>query len=329
MNRFAASVDAHATSPPIHGNATIPDFRPRFFRFLLTTRYNPFVFIRLLCLVVVMLTAASAQALTGQAADWNRPYEPFHIIANIYYVGPSGLSAHLITTPEGHILIDSGYEQTVPLIRESVTRLGFRFEDVKILLSSHAHSDHVAGHRAVQRQTGARIMAMAGDAEVIEGGGKGDFRWEGISSWPPATVDRVLRDGDTVTLGGVTVTAHLNPGHSKGCTTWTMDITENGRDLQVVFVGGVSINDGVRLVGNPKFPEIADAYARTFRHLKSLRGDVFLSQHAEQHNMHEKRERMKAGAKTNPFIDPQGYRRFVEEYERRYLDQLARERAAR
>ncbi len=295
---------------------------------LADARYNPVVFFRLLCLIAAALTTASAQ-LTGQAAEWNRPYEPFRIVANIYYVGPSGLSAHLITTPQGHILIDSGYEQTVPLIRESVTRLGFRFEDIKILISSHAHSDHVAGHRAVQRRTGARIMAMAGDAEIIEGGGKGDFRGEGMSSWPPAKVDRVLRDRDTVTLGGSTLTAHHNPGHTKGCTTWTMNVTENGRDLQVVFVGGVSINDGVRLVEYANFPDIARAYAQTFQQLKSLRGDVFLSQHAEQHGMHEKRERMKAGAKLNPFIDPQGYRQFVGEYERRYLDQLAAEKAAR
>ena len=297
----------------------------------LVARYNLNVLLRPLLLAAALVTACTAAPaqLTGQAAEWNRPYEPFHIVANIYYVGPSGLSAHLITTPEGHILIDSGYEQTVPLIRESVTRLGFRFKDIKILLSSHAHSDHVAGHSAVKHQTGARIMAMAGDAEIIEGGGKGDFRGEGMSFWPPAKVDRVLRDGDTVTLGGSTLTAHHNPGHTKGCTTWTMNVTEDGRDLQVVFVGGVSINDGVRLVGNPKFPEIADAYTQTFRHLKSLRGDVFLSQHAEQHGMHEKRERMKAGAKSNPFIDPEGYRLFVEEYERRYLDQLAGEMAAR
>lgn len=262
-------------------------------------------------IVFLMLLAAQTAA-----DDWNRPMEPFRLIGNIYYVGPQGLSSYLITTPEGHILIDSGFERTVPLIRESVRKMGFRFQDIKILLSSHAHSDHVAGHALVKEFSGARVMASQADAAVISAGGAGR----------PVPVDRILQDGDTVKLGGVTMTAHLTPGHTQGCTTWTMTVEESGRKHDVVFVGGYSINTGVRLVHNAGYPEIADDYARTFRVLKSLSCDVFLAQHGDMFGLEEKARKLRAGAKPNPFIDPDGYRKAVEAAERTYREQLRRER---
>jgi metallo-beta-lactamase class B len=279
------------------------------------------------CLLLLTPVALAAQSI--DFAQWNKPVEPVRIAGNIHYVGTAGISSFLITTPDGHILLDSGTEETVGRIHASVEKLGFRFSDVKILLSSHAHIDHVGGHALVKELTGARIMAMAGDAEVIEGGGKGDFRWEGEFSWKPVKVDRVLNDGDTVTLGAVSLKAHLTPGHTRGCTTWTMRTTEDGRTLDVVFVGGVSINPGVRVAGMPKFPDIAEAYRRTFRVLKELACDVYLAQHPFQFGFEEKAKRAREGARPNPFIDPNGYSAAVAAAERLFEQTLARERTAK
>jgi metallo-beta-lactamase class B len=254
--------------------------------------------------------------------DMNQRVEPAHIIGNIYYVGTNAVSSFLIVTPDGHVLIDSGFNQSVPLIRDSVAKLGFRFEDVRILLSTHAHFDHVAGHALIQRQTGAQIMASRLDAEIIARGG--DELWEG---WAGSKVNRIVNDNDVVHLGGVELTAHLTPGHTEGCTTWTMTTTEAGRQYRVVFVGGYGINPGVRLVGNSAYPRIADDYARTFRVLKGLTADVFLAQHPDLFRFEEKLRRRREGAQANPFIDPDGYREAVKAGEDAYLAQLRRERA--
>lgn len=253
--------------------------------------------------------------------DMNQPAEPVHIIGNIYYVGTNGVSSFLITTPEGHILLDSAFNQSVPMIRDSVARLGFRFEDIRILLSSHAHFDHVAGHALVQQQTGAQIVASRKDAEVIARGG--EELWHG---WQASRVDRIIADNDVVRLGDVELQAHLTPGHTEGCTTWTMETMDGGQPYRVVFVGGYSINPGVKLVGNADYPHIAADYAQTFGVLKRLEPDVFLAQHPDIFGLEEKRSRLRAGATPNPFIDPEGYRKAVQEGEAAYLDQLRRER---
>jgi metallo-beta-lactamase class B len=256
--------------------------------------------------------------------EMNQPIEPGHIIGNIYYVGTNGVSSFLVVTPNGHILLDSGFNQSVPLIRNSVGTLGFRFEDIRILLSTHAHFDHVAGHALIQEQTGAQIMASERDAEVIARGG--DDLWEG---WRGSRVDRVIRHGDHVRLGGTDLTAHLTPGHTAGCTTWTMDTVEAGRKYGVVFVGGYGINPGVRLVGNTEYPNIAEDYARTFRVLNAIRPDVFLAQHPEIFAYEDKRRRRRTGSQPSPFIDPAGYRERVREGEKAYQDQLRRERSGK
>jgi metallo-beta-lactamase class B len=277
-----------------------------------------------LCGAIAWMIPASAQRLRPDdfLPEMNQPIEPVRIIGNIHYVGTNGVSSFLIVTRDGHILLDSGFNQSVPLIRQSIGTAGFRFADIRILLSTHAHFDHVAGHALIQEQTGAQIMASEHDAEVIARGG--DEVWEG---WRGSRVDRVISDGDHVRLGGVELTAHLTPGHTEGCTTWTMDTIDSGRKYRVVFVGGYGINPGVRLVGNKQYPDIAENYARTFRVLNSIRPDVFLAQHPEIFDYENKRRRMGAGSGENPFIDPAGYRERVREGEKAYRDQLQRERS--
>jgi metallo-beta-lactamase class B len=258
----------------------------------------------------------------GAEQEWNRPFPPHHVIGNVYYVGSSFLASFLITTPEGHILINSGTEETVPLIQASVAKLGFKFADIKILLESHAHVDHVAGHALVRKLTGARVLAMAGDDSMIASGGAGDFQYEGKYRWTPCPVDRVLHDGEMVTLGGVVLTARLTPGHTKGCTTWTFTAEEQGKPYHVVIVGSARANPGYRLVKNAKYSEIADDFKRTFRVLKSLECDVFLGAHGWYYGMEEKFAHLSENG-TNPFVDPKGFRDFLARSEEAFLKELA------
>ncbi len=253
-------------------------------------------------------------------------FPAYRIIGNIYYVGESDITSYLITTPKGNILINPGFARTVPIIRQGIAKLGFRFEDIKIVLNGQAHEDHVGGAAEIKEATGAQIVVSEGDTAVMEGGGKGDFHFEGRMSWKPVKVDRQVKEGDTVELGGVTLVAHITPGHTKGCTTWTMIVADGGRKYNVVFVGGTSINPGVILTNEPKYPAIAADYAKTWKILHALPCDVFLGAHGVYYGMIAKYERLKNGDKPNPFIDPAGYKRFVAESEKEYLDQLAAER---
>lgn len=273
-----------------------------------------------------ILALALAVAGVQQSPDL-QPFPPFKIAGNLYYVGSHGLASYLIATPEGHILINSDLEASVPLLRESVEQLGFRFSDVKILLISHAHFDHDAGSAAVVRMTGAKYMVMDDDVAVVESGGKADFfygtRPEDL--YPPAKVDRVLHDGDTVTLGGATLVAHLTPGHTKGCTTWTMTVEEGRKRYNVVIVGSPNVNPGYKLVGNAAYPHIADDYARGFRVLKSLPCDIFLGAHGSYFNLEEKYSRVKTSG-VAAFVDAQGYKQYVAARERAFLTELRRQK---
>lgn len=251
-------------------------------------------------------------------SDWHEPMEQFRIIGNIYYVGTQGLSSYLITTSQGHILIDTGFEQTVPLIRRNVEKAGFQFRDIRILLSSHAHGDHVGGHAAAKEFSGARITASQLDAEVLE---KGNSR-----SIKPVSIDRIIKDGDTVTLGGVTLTAHLTPGHTKGCTTWTITVAENGRKYEVVFMGGWGVNPGTRLVQNDAYPAIADDYAATFRTLRGLKCDIFLAQHGNIFGLKEKAAALRAKPAANPFLDAAGYTTALDKAEQAFQAEYERQR---
>jgi len=277
-------------------------------------------------LLVVTLIALE---LFGQnQSDWMEPFPPHRVIDNIYYVGSRGLASYLVTTAQGDILINSSFEDSVPLIRASVEKLGFRFQDVKILLISHAHADHCAGSALVKKLTGAKYMVMDADVPVVEDGGKSDFQYGGDphSLYKPTKVDRVLHDGDEVKLGQTVLIAHLTPGHTKGCTTWTMQAHADGKRYDVVIVGSPNVNPGYQLTGNALYPKIAEDYARTFRVLKSLACDVFLGAHGSYYGMEAKFARIRDGG-ANPFIDPAGYQAYVAEREGAYREELRKQSA--
>jgi metallo-beta-lactamase class B len=280
---------------------------------------------RLALVFACALTLAEAQ-LGKVSLPENQPFPAHRVIANVYYVGASDLASFLITTPAGHFLINSGFEETVPLIQAGVEKLGFHFQDIKILLTGQAHIDHVGGHALARKLTGARVLVMAGDDGVVSSGGLGDFQYEKQSRWKPCPVDQVLHDNEAISLGGVTVVAHHTPGHTKGCTTFTLTADDHGKPYHVVIVGSANANAGYRLVNNAKYPAIADDFARTFRVLKSLECDVYLGSHGGYYGMAEKFARVKAGG-PNPFIDPQGYKNFVAQREQTFLADLAAQRA--
>ena len=277
----------------------------------------------------LLLSFAVAAAFAQQAAEWTEPFPAFKIAGNLYYVGSKGLANYLIATPQGHILINSDLDANVPLIKDSLEKLGFKFTDVKILLISHAHWDHDAGSATIKRLTGAQYMVMDADVPVVESGGKQDFNYGKDTStlYPATRVDRVLHDGDTVTLGGATLVAHLTPGHTKGCTTWTMTVEESGKRYNVVIVGSPNVNAGYKLVANSAYPQIADDYERGFRVLKSLPCDIFLGAHGAYFDLETKYARMKT-AGVAVFVDPAGYASYVADRERAFRDELAKQKRA-
>jgi CubicO group peptidase (beta-lactamase class C family)/glyoxylase-like metal-dependent hydrolase (beta-lactamase superfamily II) len=270
---------------------------------------------------MLLATLALALSFAQGPADWHEPFPAHKIVGNVYYVGSRDLATYLITTPEGHILINSGFDRTVPLIQRSVESLGFKITDVKILLASHAHSDHVAGLARLKDLTGAKVYIMRGDDQVIAAGGKGQYMYT-TDRWEPCKVDRVLKDGNEVKLGGVTLIARLTPGHTRGCTTWTWMVEDGGKKHDVVVIGSPNVNPGFRLVNNKDYPEIADDFSRTFTVLKSLPCDVFLGAHGSYYGMVERHALLKKG-KVNPFINPAGYKEYVSLKERAFRKTLA------
>lgn len=272
----------------------------------------------------------TAAAVPAQAAnEYLTPYPAHHVIANIYYVGSKGQANYLITTPKGNILINSGLEGNVPMIKESIAKLGFKYSDTKLLLISHAHFDHDAGSAQVVKDTGAKYEVMDADVPTVESGGTKDFQYNNVKEYlyPAVKVSRVLKDGDTVSLGGVTLTAHKTPGHTRGCTTWTMKVQDGGKTLDVAIVGSPNVNPGYVLVGNKDYPGIVQDYEQTFKVLKALPVDVFLGAHGDYYGMDAKYPKLKAGG-ANPFIDPAGYRAYITNREAAYRKELARQQAA-
>jgi metallo-beta-lactamase class B len=277
--------------------------------------------------------ASSPQAATSTPApsdaDWTEPFPPFRIVGNLYYVGSRGLANYLVVTPQGNILINSDTEKNVPMIKASIEKLGFKFSDTKILLISHAHWDHDAGSALIKKETGAQYMVMDADVPVVESGGKADFNYgnDPATLYPPVKVDRVLHDGDEVKLGSSVLVAHLTPGHTKGCTTWTMKVADGGKTYNVVIVGSPNVNSGYKLVNNKAYPPIAQDYERMWSVLKSLPCDIFLGAHGEYFGMEAKYARMKQGG-ANPFIDPEGYKEYVAQKEADFYAELAKQQAA-
>jgi len=280
-----------------------------------------------LVLLALLLPVAIDAQRDETSRSWNRPVKPFRIIGNVYYVGAFEVSAFLITTPQGHILLDSGFAETVPQIRDNLKRLGFKLEDVRLLINSHAHYDHAGGLAELKALTGARLAASEADAAQLAAGGRGDFQWGDTLPFPPVKADRILHDGDTVEVGGVWLVAHLTPGHTKGNTTWTMEVKDGGKTYNVVFIGSTSA-PGYKLVNNPKYPKIVADYQRSFRVLESLPCDVFLGPHGSFFGLQEKMAKLEQGAATNPFIDPQGYRQFVQDSKESFYEQLKAQQAA-
>lgn len=261
-------------------------------------------------LLLFTATAAFAQK-DPESRSWNQPVTPFRIAGNLYYVGASDITSFLITTPRGHIVLDGGFEETAPMILANIRTLGFEPKDVKILLSSHAHYDHAGGLAELKRATGATFYASVRDVAQHARGGLDDPQFGNRFPYPPVFADRLLRDGDRVSLGGTTLVAHMTPGHTPGCTTWTMKLRD-GRN--VIFVGSASA-PGYKLIGNPLYPNAVDDYRATFATLRSLNPDIFLGAHGVFFGLKEK---MKTGA----WVDPAGYRAYVERAEKAIEDAL-------
>jgi metallo-beta-lactamase class B len=280
----------------------------------------------LLVLPLLSVRPVHAQA-DPTSRSWNQPVEPYRIAGNLYYVGASDITSFLISTPAGLILIDGGFAETVPIIRENVRKLGFRIEDVKFLLNSHAHFDHAGGLAELKKITGARLVASAEDAAALARGGRDDPVLGDQGLFEPVMADRILSDGYEVALGGTTLIAHLTPGHTMGCTTWTMKATEGSKRYDVVFVCSTSILPGLKLIDNPKYHKVAEDFEKTFQTLKSLPCDIFLAPHASFYNGLDKAERLRQGAKENPFIDPAGYKAYLERGEKAFRERLAAEKS--
>ena len=279
----------------------------------------------ILALLVLLAPTLKAQ----ENPDWTTPIAPFRIAANLYYVGGKDLASYLIVTPQGDILINSNLEGSVPLIRSSIEQLGFKFKEIKILLISHAHWDHDSGSAEIIKETGAKYMVMDGDVSVVESGGATDFAYGSEHRYTAAKVDRVLHDGDEVKLGGALLTAHKTAGHTRGCTTWTLQVMQGGRPLNVVIVGSWNVNPGWRLVDRARqpasYPGIATDYKRTFATLQGFKCDIFLGAHGGYFGMLEKLQRIKTSAAENVWIEPLGFKAAVAEREQAFEKELKRQ----
>jgi metallo-beta-lactamase class B len=260
-----------------------------------------------------------------QSREMNQPVAPFKIVGNLYYVGASDVTSFLITTPEGHFLIDGGFVETVSQIVRNVAELGFELRDVKFLLNSHAHFDHAGGLAELKKLTGATFVAMAPDVELLKKGGHGDFRFGDSLTFPPVAVDRVIGDGESIVIANQRLTAYLTPGHTRGNTTWTTQISDGAERYNVVFAGSATALD-YHLTGTESYPGIATDFETTFAVLKRLPCDIFLSDHGSFFSLTDKRDRLLRGEKPNPFIDPNGYRNYIAQYEKEFHAKLEQQK---
>lgn len=272
-------------------------------------------------IVAVAIPSGAALAQTNDVSkNMNQPVEPFHIIGSIYYVGASDIGSYLIVTPAGDILLDGGFVETAPMIEANIKKLGFKPTDVKYILSSHEHLDHAGGISELRRATGAQFVAIEQEVPGLTAG----------TSFPAAKPDRVIHDGDTVSIGAAIMTAHLTPGHTRGCTTWSTTVKDGGRSYHVVFVGSASVLPMYRLIDRPgapaTYPGIEQDYEKTFRVLRSLPCDVFLGSHGQFYSLVDKRGVMAKKPAQNPFIDPWGYQAYILRAEGVFQKELAAER---
>ena len=284
---------------------------------------------------ITLFTAAATHAALPKRLfaeidpDWTTAHPPHRIADNLYYVGSRDLASFLISTSEGLILINSNLETSPPQICAAIEKLGFHYRDVKVLLISHAHYDHCAGSAQILRETGAKYMVMDADVPDAEAGGRTNFRYaKDKSMWfPPAKVTSTLHDGQQVKLGNAILTAHKTAGHTKGCTTWTMPVTDKGKNYNVVIVGSPNVLSSYNLINDPKYPKMAADFTRQFKTLKSLPCDIFLGAHGGYYEMLEKSAKLSSSA-ANPFIDPEGYKAYIAERQQAFETELARQKKA-
>lgn len=289
---------------------------------------------RLACLLFLLALASlsaqtpsfiSPELRANLEGPWSDPAEPFTILGNIHYVGAQNIAAYLITTPEGHILLDTGMRRMHGTVRANIEKLGFELSDIKIMISSHAHVDHVGGHAEMQAATGARVFAMSGDAEALAAGK--DLSPIEYDGWAPVKVDRVLKDGDVVTLGGTTLRAIWTPGHTPGATTWVTTVQDGGRSYTVVFPGGFAPNGGPRVVGNPKHPTLADQTLSTFRKARELNPDIQLTGHPQQ-IFAGKIDAIRKGVRPHPLLlEPGAWIKSIESQEAAFRKRIEADKA--
>ena len=274
---------------------------------------------RKLILAAVILAATPGQALSQNG--WDDPFPAHQVMDNLYFVGTGGLGTFLITTPEGHILVNTDFERTIPLIEQSIESLGFDMADVEIILGSHAHGDHQQADVYLRGLTGAQIMIMEEDVP----------RWQRMQQGAgDVEIDRILHDGDEVTLGGVTLVAHRTPGHTEGCTSWGMELEEAGETYTALIVCSFGVNANYVLVDNPNYPDIAEDYRATFAKARAMPVDVFVASHGSFYGLRTKYEALQRRERgdPNPFVDHAGFLTYIDLQEGRFQAMLERQRGA-
>jgi metallo-beta-lactamase class B len=263
-------------------------------------------------------------SLASKHLKWEVPAEPVRIAGPIYFIGTTGLGAFLITTSEGHILMNTGMPSSGPMMVESIRKLGFSPEDIKLMINGHAHIDHAGAFAFFKEKFGAQLAVMRDDVAAMESGDINDFKYANDFVYPGVKVDRVLRDGDIIRMGDVILTAYHTPGHTRGATTWIANIVVDGKPYVVAFPDGSGFNPGYRLIKNPSYPGITDDYRRTHHFLEMLKPDIWLAQHNEYYDLEGKRKRAETeGIKA--WIDPEGYRRFISGKKRAFEDEVDNE----
>jgi metallo-beta-lactamase class B len=283
----------------------------------------------LLLALATLLTTPLTARQDAEPSPWTARVQPYRVMTGIYYVGTLELSSFLVTSPAGHVLIDSGVEANADAILENIRALGFNVRDVRVILTTQAHFDHVAAHARLKKETGARVLVAAADAPLVEGGGKGDYLFGPKYYFPPTRVDATIADGEVVRVGDTALTAHLTPGHTRGATTWTMTAKDSaGRDRRVVFMGSTSVNPGTKLVNNQEYPAIEADYKRAFQVQKALPCEVFLAAHASVFNGPAKAAAAAAGKGDAAFVDPEGCRAALDRSEQAFQAELSKQRRA-